>query len=179
MFLRQVLARTQSPIAFFTYPVAQIHPDLLHIGTHPVTSNLVHDLWQPSFPQAENISLALGHVGIAVKKILIPFDQVFQCKIIAWQLTTHERQYTNSYTISHKSWHTYASWNSALSSTSCDIQSITCPLTTIVTTSWEHFIRSRTGGSCYIKIIIFRLSLISYVFISNSKQNPILTTATW
>lgn len=77
MFLRQLLAWTHSPIAFFTYPAAQIHPDRLHIGTHPVTSNLVHDLWQPSFPQVENISLALGHIGIAVEKILIPLDRAF------------------------------------------------------------------------------------------------------
>lgn len=46
-----------------------MQPGELHLGVQPVTSNLVHDLWHPSLPQAERTSFALVQVMVVDAEI--------------------------------------------------------------------------------------------------------------
>lgn len=65
-YLRHVEGNTQAFAEFRTNPGAHMQAGLLQTETHPVTSNLLQVLRQPSFPHGVKTSLAPGHV-IATK----------------------------------------------------------------------------------------------------------------
>lgn len=66
---RHAAGSTHDPTEFLTNPFLQMQPPpTAHILIHVGEAGDVQVLWQPSFPQAENISLAPVHVAAVDKK---------------------------------------------------------------------------------------------------------------